>query len=140
MKFFSLLFFSFTKCLAETTKNMTYVYSSETLQQPVRTDCYSKGMRTCGSTGPFVCWEHNVTCPGFKPHLRGSITSDNSEEEKRGCAAPVAAAASIAAAREACSPTLTPSPEAFSSFAEDPAVAPLSLPAEADNSTSFDEM
>ena len=128
MKFFSLLFFSFTKCLAETTKNMTYVYSSETLQQPVGTDCYLQGMRTCGSTGQFVCWEHNTTCPDFIPHLRGSIASDNSEEEKQTCADPETAAALIAAAREACRHSLTPAPEAFSS------------PAEADNSTSFDEM
>ena len=128
MKFFSLLFFSFTKCVAETTKNITYVYSSETLQQPVGTDCYSQGMRTCSSTGPFVCWEHNTACPGFKPHLRGSTTSDNSEEEKRGCADPAAAAASIAAAHEACRHSLTPAPLASST------------PTEAKNSTSFDEM
>ena len=70
MRLYTILFLPFVKCVAELQYNMTFVYVSETIPQPFGTDCESKGMQRCGSTGPNVCWEQNVTCPGYRPYLR----------------------------------------------------------------------
>ena len=58
-----------TKVLSEPTHNMTFIYNCETIPQPLGTDCFSKNMKTCGSTGPFVCWGQNVSCPKYNPDL-----------------------------------------------------------------------
>ena len=73
MRYYSLLMLPLVNCISqETTHNMTFIYQAETIPQLLGTDCASKGMQTCGSTGPNVCWENDIACPGYKPNLRGS--------------------------------------------------------------------
>ena len=66
MKLKSLLIISFVNCI-ESMQNMTFIYKAETIPQLLGTDCASKGMQACGSTGPYVCWEYDISCPGFNP-------------------------------------------------------------------------
>ena len=72
MKLHYLIFIPLITAISELTHNMTFIYNSKTIPQPLGTDCASKGMQSCGSTGPNVCWEPDTTCPGYKPNLRGS--------------------------------------------------------------------
>ena len=72
MKYFTFFMIFATAFSQQFTHNLTFVYDSETIPQPLGVDCSSKQMKTCGSTGPYVCWEQNHTCPGYKPSLRGS--------------------------------------------------------------------
>ena len=45
---------------------------TKTPPQFLGADCESKQMKNCGSTGPYVCYEHDEPCPGYGPLLRGS--------------------------------------------------------------------